>query len=175
MEHSLPALEVTRPWRRATMVTGAIAVAELALIVVLLVALVGRPVAERLDEQAAAATAAPAAQQAASAPAAKPAAGKPLPPPLPRGETAVLVLNGNGRSGAASQAGGVIKGRGYILAGVGNAPRSDYQRTIVMYRPGKEREAQRLAKDLGGGVVAPLDGITQRDLLGAHVAVVLGP
>lgn len=175
MEHSLPALELSRPWRRATIVAGSIAVVELALIVVLAAALLGRPMVERLDAQAAAATAGPAAQQAAAATAAKPAAGRPLPPPLPRGETAVLVLNGNGRSGAASQAGGVIKGRGYILAGVGNAPRRDYQRTIVMFRPGKDREAQRLANDLGGGVVAPLDGITQRDLLGAHVAVVLGP
>jgi hypothetical protein len=173
MEHSLPALELSRPWRRATIVAGTFALVELALIVVLLLVLVGRPVAERLEEQAAAAPAAAATQTAAPAPAAKPGEN-PAAPPLPRGETAVLVLNGNGRSGAASQAGGVIKGRGYILAGVGNAPRSDYRRTIVMYRPGKEREARRLAKDIGGGIVAPLDGITQRDLLGAHVAVVLG-
>ena len=170
MEHSLSALELSRPLRRAVVVASAVALLELGLIVVLLVALVGRPVAEKLEQQAAAAPEAPAAT-AQPAKAAK-AANESV---LPRTETAVLVLNGNGRAGAAGAAGTQIKGRGYVLAGVGNAPRTDYRRTLVMYRPGKHREARRLAADLGRGVVAPLDGITARDLMGAHVAVVLGP
>jgi hypothetical protein len=177
MEHSLPALELSRPWRRAVIVASAVALLELGLIVLLLAALVGGPVAERLGrETAAAPAAAAAAPAAASAQGARPArpAAPAETPILPRTETAVLVLNGNGRTGAAGRAGAEIKGRGYVVAGVGNAPRKDYRRTLVMYRPGKEREAKRLAKDLGGGVVAPLDGITARDLLGAHVAVVLG-
>lgn len=170
MEHSLPALELSRPLRRAVVVATAVALLELGLIVVLLVALVGRPAAEKLEEQAAAA---PETAAAAALPA-KTAKGTDA-PVLPRTETAVLVLNGNGRAGAASAAGAEIKGRGYVLAGVGNAPRTDYRRTLVMYRQGKHREARRLAADLGRGVVAPLDGITARDLMGAHVAVVLGP
>lgn len=168
MEHSLPALELSRPLRRAVVVATAVALLELGLIVVLLVALVGRPAAEKLEEQAAAAP-----ETAAALPG-KTAKGTDA-PVLPRTETAVLVLNGNGRAGAASAAGAEIKGRGYVLAGVGNAPRTDYRRTLVMYRQGKHREARRLAADLGRGVVAPLDGITARDLMGAHVAVVLGP
>ena len=167
MEHSLPSLELARPWRRATIVASAVAVAELALIVVLTVALVGRPVAERLERDAAAAV--PVA----------PTPAKPAPTKaslLPREETVVLVLNGNGRAGAAGAAGAEVKGRGYLLAGVGNAPRSDYNRTFAMYRAGKRGEAERLARDLGGGVVvAPLDGIEPGELMGAHVALVLGP
>ena len=126
MEHSLPTLELARPWRRATIVASAVAVVELALIVVLGVALVGRPVAQRLERDA-----------VASVPVA-PTPAKPAPretPVLPREETVVLVLNGNGRAGAAGAAGAEIKGRGYLLAGVGNAPRSDYGRTFAMYRP----------------------------------------
>ena len=168
MEHSLPSLELTRPWRRATIVASAVAVVELALIVVLSVALVGRPVADRIEQT----VAAPPPAAAAPTPA-KPAPQKA--PVLPREETVVLVLNGNGRAGAAGEAGARIKGAGYVLAAVGNAPRSDYKRTFVMYRPGKQAEAERLARDLGSGIVAPLDGIAQSELLGAHVALVLGP
>ena len=43
-----------------------------------------------------------------------------------------------------------------------------------MYRPGRRAEAERLAKDVRAKVVAPLDGLRLRDLMGAHVALVLG-
>jgi hypothetical protein len=43
-----------------------------------------------------------------------------------------------------------------------------------MYRPGRKAEALRLAKDLRAKVVGPLDGLRVRDLMGAHVAVILG-
>jgi hypothetical protein len=171
MEHSLPSLESVRPWRTATLIASAIAALELVLLLVLAVVLLGRPVAERLDrvgEQAAAPAAAPAVGPKAPAVPAEERA------PLPRGETSVLVLNGNGRSGAASRLGETVKSRGYIVASVGNAARSDYPRTLVMYRPGHEAEARRLRKDLGAGVVAPLDGLRSGELIGAHVAVVLG-
>ena len=170
MEHSLSPLELAQPWRRATFVAAGVAAVELVLVVVLALALLGRPVAERLE------------QHAALPPGPTPATSpKPAPKPkqralvLPRTETSVLVLNGNGRVGAAGDTGEQLKARGYLLSAVANAPRSDYSRTFVMYRPGMRGEAERLAKDLGRGIVAPLDGISTRDLLGAHVAVVLGP
>jgi hypothetical protein len=176
MEHSLPSVDLVGTWRRVTLVAVTVALVELVLLVALAALLLGPAVAERLAPVGAEAAAAPgppggdAAAAAAPKPAAKPAAAV-----LPRTETSVLVLNGNGRPGAASRAGEQIKGRGYIVAGVANAPRRDYQRTLVLYRPGKQAEAQRLAKDLGKGVVAPLDGISVDALMGAHVAVVLGP
>jgi hypothetical protein len=57
---------------------------------------------------------------------------------------------------------------------VGNATRSDYRRSVVMYRPGYAPEAARFARDLRVKIVSPLDGLRQRDLMGAHVAVVIG-
>ena len=43
-----------------------------------------------------------------------------------------------------------------------------------MYRIGRRPEALRLGRDLGIGVVSPLDGLKPRDLMGAQVAVVVG-
>ena len=43
-----------------------------------------------------------------------------------------------------------------------------------MYRPGYRGEAVRLARDLRIRIVGPLDGITARELMGAHVALVVG-
>ena len=39
---------------------------------------------------------------------------------------------------------------------------------------GYEREARRLAADVGVKLVGPLDGLRAKDLMGAHVALVLG-
>lgn len=158
-----------RPWRTAALVASTLAVAELVVLVGLAVAFLGKPVAERMEARA---------QERAFAPApkpkAKPTKATPSAPALPRGETSVIILNGNGRAGAASEAGARVHGLGYLIANVGNAPRSDYARTLVMYRPGTRAEAQRLAKDVGGTVVAPLDGMKPAELMGAHVALILG-
>ena len=94
--------------------------------------------------------------------------------PLPRGETSVLVRNGNGRTGAAGAAGSLVQARGYIVARVGNADRSNYGKSVVMYRPGREVEARRLARDTGVTLVGPLDGMRLDELMGAHVVLVVG-
>jgi len=86
----------------------------------------------------------------------------------------VLVLNGNGRPGAAAAQAEQARSRGYAIAGVGNAARSDYARSLVMYRPGFRGEAGRLARDLGLELVVPLDGLRPRDLRGAHAVVIVG-
>jgi hypothetical protein len=43
-----------------------------------------------------------------------------------------------------------------------------------MYRPGYRGEGLRLGRDLRVKIVGPLDGMTTRELLGAHVALVVG-
>jgi hypothetical protein len=43
-----------------------------------------------------------------------------------------------------------------------------------MYRPRYEREATRLARDLGIKRVSPLDGLRARQLQGAHLAYIVG-
>ena len=93
---------------------------------------------------------------------------------LSRAETSVMVLNGNGIDGAAAQATEQIRRFPYLITGTGNAPRTDFERSLVMYRPGFRREAVRFARDLGIGRVAPLDGMRASDLQGAKLALIIG-
>jgi hypothetical protein len=170
VEHSLPPLELGRIWRTTALVACAVALLELVALVAAGIALLGEPAAERVRETV----------RAAALP--TPAKRRPQPPPaadealptLPRADTSVLVLNGNGRTGAASTTASRLLGDGYIVAGAANAPRSDYKRSLVMYRPGRRSEAKRLAKDLRLRVVGPLDGIRVSELMGAHVVLIIG-
>ena len=160
MEHSLE-LEAGRPWRTLALVASGVAIAELLVIVG---AFGVRPLAHHLRRAAV--------EQASGAgPVAEPAGRRSL---LPRSETSVLVLNGNGVAGAAASAAERVRARGYLISDVGNARRSDYPRTLVMYRKGYRREARRLARDLHVRVVGPLDGMKLRDLMGAQLALVIG-
>jgi hypothetical protein len=174
VEHTFVAVDSSsRPWRTATLVAAAVAALELVLIVVLVIAVLGRPVAERVQQ---------AAERKVLAPAPKPKA-EPVPvreaeavaaPKLTRHETSVLVLNGNGLRGAAATAAAAVHSKGYVVGGVGNAERTNFTRSVVMYRKGFKPEAERLARDLGVKAVGPLDGLRAGDLMGAHVAYVVG-
>ena len=167
MEHSLPQVETT-PWRTATLVAAAVAAIELVVLVALGVVLLAKPVSDQVREAAEARVLAPV---------------KPKPrvveqvvgaPKLTRAETSVIVLNGNGRAGAAAEGAEAVRRFGYTIGTVGNAPRSDFTRTLVMYRKGYQAEAGRLAKDLRIKIVGPLDGLKPADMLGAHVALIVG-
>jgi hypothetical protein len=92
----------------------------------------------------------------------------------PRSKTVVLVLNGNGRTGAAAAAASRVQNRGYKVGKVTNAPRQ-VSRSIVMYRPGFAGEGRRLGKDLGVRRVTPLDGMRGGQLGRAHVVFIVGP
>ena len=166
---------LVRSWRTATFVATAVAAFELLVLVGVAVALFGQPVVgwvQGSDGPTAHAT------QKKSRSAVKGVATPPPPAPavpqLARKETSVLVLNGNGIAGAAHSAGQLVRSKGYVVTSVGNAPRSDYRRTVVMYRPGYAPEATRFARDFHVKMVTPLDGLRMRDLMGAQVAVVLG-
>ena len=74
---------------------------------------------------------------------------------LKRGDTSVLVLNGNGIGGAAARTAEQIRGKHYLIAAPETPPSTDFPRSIIMYRPGFKREAQRLAKDFGVRRVGP--------------------
>ena len=91
-----------------------------------------------------------------------------------RSKTVVLVLNGNGRTGAAASAASRVRSRGYKIGAVTNAPRQ-VSRSIVMYKPGFAGEGRRLGKDLGVRLVTPLDGMRAGQLGRAHVVFILGP
>jgi hypothetical protein len=169
MEHSL---RLEEPWRTRAVVAAAVALIELVVLLGVAVIVVGRPISHRVSAAAEAKVLAP------PKPAAKPepTRAKPTPavPKLARGETSVIILNGNGRNGAAHEQADLVRARGYLIGSVGNAPRSDFARTTIMYRPGLKPEALRLAKDIGVRYVTPLDGLTLKDLLGAHLALVIG-
>jgi hypothetical protein len=168
VEQPVPAEVLVRPWRTATLVASAIAAVELVIILVAGVVLVGKPLTEKMRDTARDRTLG----VTAAAPAKKPKIGSSV-ARLKRVDTSVLVLNGNGVPGAAHEAAARVGERGYSIGEVGNARRTDYMRSVVMYRPGYRGEALRLARDLRIKIVGPLDGLTVRDLMGAHVAVVV--
>ncbi len=178
MDHPASSPLRATQWRSAALLAAAIAALELVLLVVAAVAIFARPFADTVEKAAATEIAAakvapkdakPARANAATLPKHEIPAAK-----LPRNRTSVLVLNGNGRAGAAGQAAAVVRGLDYILAGTGNAPRLDFHRSIVMYRPGHKGEAHRLAKDVRLKQVSPLDGMTAGDLAGAHLVLIVG-
>ena len=168
MEHSIPQpLDLAHPWRTRAIIAGAVAAVELVVLLVAGVVLVAPALGRHMRHAATVKALAPAAP-------AKKHATKPEQPTLSRGETSVLVLNGNGRTGAAAAEAARIRGLGYMIGGVGNAPQTTYGRSVVMYRPGFRAEAVRLAHDARISIVTPLDGLRRSQLQGAHVAVILG-
>jgi hypothetical protein len=86
----------------------------------------------------------------------------------------VLVLNGNGVSGAASSEAARLEAQGYRIGGATNAERHDYARSMVMFVPGWIKEARRLAQDAGIRMVAPVDGLHPSQLKGSGVVLLLG-
>ena len=168
MEQPVPVEAIVRPWRTATLVASAVAAVELVIILVAGVALVGKPLTQKMRDAARDRTLG----MPAPAPAKKPKLASSV-PRLNRVETAVMVLNGNGVSGAAHEAAARVGAHGYTIGEIGNAKRTDFMRSVVMYRPGYRGEALRLARDLRIKIVGPLDGLRVRDLMGAHVALVV--
>jgi hypothetical protein len=150
------------------LVASGVAALELVLLVLAGVALFARPLSHQVQD---------AALRRANALKPAPARAKaeaPRTPSLSRSETSVLVLNGNGLTGAAGAASARVRRHGYVVADVGDAARTDYPTSVVMYRPGFRPEGVRFARDLRVRVVGPLDGLRVRDLMGAHVALIVG-
>jgi hypothetical protein len=144
VEH-VPHLDRPFPWRAAALALCALALAELAA----LLALAGIRV---LDGHQAAA---PAHTRTASA---TTSGAKAVTHPLrSRSRVSVLVLNGNGVAHAAGDEATQLLGRGYGHALASDAA-TQYASSLVLFRPGWEGEARRLARDAGIRTVTPLDG-----------------
>jgi hypothetical protein len=176
VDHPLAPTDLVRPWRTATLVLTGIAAIQFVLLVGAGIVLLGKQIAPHVHK--AAAREAAARPVHVSHPAAKPKATRTLAahakPTLARAKTKVLVLNGNGVQGAAALAAQLAQARGYPVLSVGNAPKTGYARTIVMYRPGFRSEALRFRHDLNLTVVAPLDGMRPAELKGAQLVEILG-
>lgn len=173
MEHPVPSHELVRPWRTATLVATAIAGLELVLLVVAAMVLLGKSLAPHVHAAAARQALKPAVATH-RAPAARSFRAPRAVVRLSRAHTGVLVLNGNGVPGAAAQAASLVTARGYRVRQVGNAPRTGYARSLVMYRPGFLGEARRFARDLDLSLVEPLDGMRPAQLHGGQLVLVLG-
>jgi len=171
----LPPNDLVGPWRRATLVAGSVAAAEFVLLIVIGALLLARPfshaVAGRAHVSARASRAPRASVQTAAL------RRHPVLAPvhvLARDRVKVMVLNGNGRNGAAARAAAGLQRLGYRIAGTANASRMNYARSLVLYRPGYRSEGLRLARELGVQIVGPLDGIGASALRGGELAVILG-
>ena len=164
--------EPSPPWRKAAIVTAAIAAVELVALAVIALAFIAKPFA--VDSSTRARTA----KESEKAAAGQAAATKEPAPPasLPRSQTSVLVLNGNGVEGAAATTAERLLALDYPVAAVADAARRNFPRTIVMYRDGFEGEAVRLTRDLDLGPkrAVPLDGMRPDELGDAKLALVLG-
>jgi hypothetical protein len=151
VEHVHP-LNRPFPWRLATLVASALVLAALGALV-----LTHRQGVTRLE---------PGSRQIRKAPA--------LPPPRPRSQISVLVLNGNGVGGAAGTAATVLLSRGYRHAIPTDAPTLDYVRSVVLFRRGWQSEAERLGRDARIPTVAPLDGRIAPQYARVPLVVILG-
>jgi len=179
MGHYAPTHDVTQPWRTRTIVVSSIAVVELVALVSVGLLVLGKGWFEsaRANAIQSATHHQTASTKAASPPPAahaRPHRTGPAKPLLSRAHTSVLVLNGNGRNGAAGAQAASLRMHGYPVAAVGNAKRNDYAASIVMYRPGLGREAQRLAHDMGIKIVSGLDGVQPSQLHGARLLLIVG-
>jgi hypothetical protein len=102
--------------------------------------------------------------------------GRATPPtPLrPRSRISVLVLNGNGVANAAGTEATQILAHGYRHAIPADAPNLAYARSLVLFRPGWQREAERLGQDARIPTVAPLDGAVAPAYAHVPLVVILG-
>jgi hypothetical protein len=159
----------TFPWRTATVVVGAVAVLEL----VVLIGIGAARFAPTAHTHAVTAATHPAATKTIRR-ATRHVAAIPTHPLRPRAKLSVLVLNGNGVSGAAGAEATTLQALGYGRSLSQNAPRHDYATSMVMYAPGYAQEGRRLGRDAGVHVVSLVDGMSRAQLRGSQLVVVLG-
>jgi hypothetical protein len=115
-----------------------------------------------------------AATHPATAPSRVPRAKTPAIRLRPRSRISVLVLNGNGVAHAAGDMAAALLARGYRHAIPTDAASLAYARSLVLFRPGWEAEARRLARDARIATVAPLDGRVAPEYRGAQLVLILG-
>ena len=114
-------IDFDAPWRKATVLIGALAAVELVMLVLLAGALLAKPTVEGATGKKAVAA------KKSQTPAKKTAVVNSTPAPAepaqqPRRKVSVLVLNGNGVQGAAAAYASRVDRKGYKIGGVGERP-----------------------------------------------------
>jgi LytR cell envelope-related transcriptional attenuator len=98
----------------------------------------------------------------------KPAAKKVSP-----GEIEVAVLNGTAVTGLAATWGDKVEGKGFELGAVTNSE-SEYEESVVMFKPGNKPEAKEVAERLSIAKVQPMNSEVAQVSGDAKVSVVVG-
>jgi LytR cell envelope-related transcriptional attenuator len=89
------------------------------------------------------------------------------------GEIEVAVLNGTASEGLAATWGGKVEEQGFELGAVTNTE-SEFEDSVVMFKPGREPEAKVVAKRLSISKVQPMISEVAEVSGGANVSVVVG-
>ena len=89
------------------------------------------------------------------------------------GEVDVAVLNGTSVPGLAAKVGDDVRVNGFRLGAVTNS-REQVDQTVVMYGPGQQRAARKVAHDLGVKPLQPINRQTERAAGDADVVVIAG-
>jgi LytR cell envelope-related transcriptional attenuator len=97
----------------------------------------------------------------------------PKPGAIVPGEVDVAVLNGTSVPGLAAKVGDDVRVNGFRLGAVTNS-RDQFDQTVVMYRPGQQRAARKVAHDLGVEPLQPIDRQTEETAGDADVVVIAG-
>jgi hypothetical protein len=97
----------------------------------------------------------------------------PKPGAIVPGDVEVGVLNGTSVPGLAAKVGDDVRVNGFKLGAVTNSS-DQFDQTVVMYEPGEQRAARKVADDLGVKPVQPIDRQTERAAGGAAVVVIAG-
>jgi LCP family protein required for cell wall assembly len=100
-----------------------------------------------------------------------PATPSAAPGAAPPSSTQVTVLNGLGTVGLAATTATKLRGSGYQIATVGNAPTADLARSQIAYAPGRLADAKTLASTLIGGASL----VEDPTLTASQLTLVLGP
>ena len=87
-------------------------------------------------------------------------------------DVTVSVLNGTSVPGLAAKVGDDVEANGFELAEIGTSDPVDS--TVVLYAEGQEREAKRVAKQLGRVRVRAIDAATAREAGDVDVVVIAG-
>src|SRR4030095_10609976 len=86
-------------------------------------------------------------------------------------DTRVTILNALGTTGLAATTATKLRGSGYRIATVGNAPSADLPRSQIAYAPGRLSDAKTLASTLIGGASL----VEDPSLTARHLTLFLGP
>ena len=161
-------------WRPTAVAVLGLATLELGVFIAVAVALLARPQTRTLSISVLPPVTRTIVVRSAPTPARPIHRKPPVVPLLPRTRTSVLVLNGNGISGAAARAAQIVRSHGYPVTATADAPQTDYPRSVVMYKPGFAREAKRLGLDLKIPTLSRLDPFTVPGRTRAGLVVIVG-